>query len=306
MEPTLTPARLLPTRDGRYLCVAECGDPDGAPVFYFHGAPGSRIGGFAFDAMAREHGIRLLVPDRPGMGFSDPRPGRRVIDWAEDVNDAADALGLETFGVFGASGGGPYALAVAHELSDRLTATVAAMCPGPMADDARMLVDYNGMARFFLRQAPRSRLVMRAVVELMTRPSSADGKNKFTEIATDDLPTTDLEVQQWLMAMPALQTEQQEVRRQGLSFAAQDLTCIASRWGFSVGNIPGPVLLWHGEEDGAVPVSTARLLAEEIPDVTLHIVPGGHYIAFTEAPAVFTALAAAARRTPVGGDGVPA
>ena len=300
MQPTLTPARLLPLRDGRFLCIAECGDPDGRPVFYFHGAPGSRVGGLAFDTAAREHGIRLLVPDRPGMGFSDPRPGRRVVDWAEDVADAADALGLQDFGVFGASGGGPYALAVAHELSDRVTVTVAAMCPGPMADDARMLADYNAMARFFLRQAPRSRLVMRAVVGLMTRPSSADGKNKFTELATDDLPTTDLEVQQWLATMPAVQTEQHEVRRQGLAFAAQDLTCIASSWGFSVGDIPGPVLLWHGEEDGAVPVSTAHLLADVIPDVTLHVVPGGHYIAFTEAPAVFTALADAALSSRLG------
>jgi hypothetical protein len=31
--------------DGRTLAIAECGDPDGFPVFLLHGTPGSRFAG---------------------------------------------------------------------------------------------------------------------------------------------------------------------------------------------------------------------------------------------------------------------
>src|SRR5689334_9948453 len=121
---------LVRLRDERYLCVADLGDPHGVPVFFLHGGPGSRRGGAALDVKAREMGIRLLTPDRPGSGFSEPKPGRTVLDFADDVTDVADALGLERFGVFGGSGGGPYALACAYAIPDRVTLAVVASSPG--------------------------------------------------------------------------------------------------------------------------------------------------------------------------------
>lgn len=294
MEVLSNLTRLVQVRDGRYLCVVESGDPAGTPAFYLHGGPASRIGGLAFDEVAREHGIRLLTPDRPGMGFSEPRPGRRVADWADDIADIAASYGLDQFGVFGASGGGPYALACARYIPHLLTATVVASGIGPMADDDRMLADYNSVARFFLRRAGSHPRIMRLAVYLMTKPSKEDGKNKFTDMATGDAPKSDQEVQAWLESIPALAWEPVEVRRQGLRYAAQDLACIAGKWGFRVAEIGVPVMFWHGEEDGAVPVSNARLLSEQIPGSELHVVPGGHNIAFTESPAIFRALRAAA------------
>lgn len=58
--------------DGRRLAYAEFGKPDGYPVLYFHGSPASRpepmlIGDEAFS----KFGLRVIGPDRPGMGQSD-------------------------------------------------------------------------------------------------------------------------------------------------------------------------------------------------------------------------------------------
>ena len=64
------------------------------------------------DAASDEH-VRLIAPDRPGMGRSDPQPGHVVADWPADVAALADTLGLETFGVVGWSAGTPYAFACA-------------------------------------------------------------------------------------------------------------------------------------------------------------------------------------------------
>jgi pimeloyl-ACP methyl ester carboxylesterase len=71
------------TGSGRTLAYAETGDPDGAPVFYFHGLPGSRCD---FDRPLGQEtlegsGVRLIEVDRPGFGASlatMSERGRRV------------------------------------------------------------------------------------------------------------------------------------------------------------------------------------------------------------------------------------
>src|SRR3990172_1314809 len=101
--------------DGRKLAYAEFGPPDGHPVLYFHGAPSSRLEPlFLGDAELVRLGLRVIAPDRPGMGGSDFQPGRGFSHWPADVVALADALGLGKFGVFGVSGGGGYVSACAR------------------------------------------------------------------------------------------------------------------------------------------------------------------------------------------------
>ena len=64
----------------------------------------------------------LVAVDRPGVGQSDPLPGRRLLAWPDDVALLADGLGLDRFAVLGHSGGGPFATACAHALPERVTA----------------------------------------------------------------------------------------------------------------------------------------------------------------------------------------
>ena len=44
--------------DGRALTIAELGDPDGFPVFFLHGTPGSRFAGRAARERVREMSAR--------------------------------------------------------------------------------------------------------------------------------------------------------------------------------------------------------------------------------------------------------
>ena len=118
--------------DGRTLACLEFGDPAGPPVLYFHGYPGSRLEARVAADAARRLGLRLLAVDRPGFGQSTFQAGRTVGGWAADVAALADHLALERFSLVGVSGGAPYALACAAQLSHRL-ARVALVCPlGPL------------------------------------------------------------------------------------------------------------------------------------------------------------------------------
>jgi pimeloyl-ACP methyl ester carboxylesterase len=105
---------------GRRVALVEHGDPKGLPVFLLHGTPASRLGhGFA-DRRGRERGARLIVPDRAGIGRSDPWPDRTVAGYAGEVTALADAFGIDRFAVIGYSAGGPYAIAVAAGAGDRV------------------------------------------------------------------------------------------------------------------------------------------------------------------------------------------
>jgi pimeloyl-ACP methyl ester carboxylesterase len=73
----------------------------------------------------------VIALDRPGYGLSDFRPGRAISDWPADVAQAADALGIGRFSVAGASGGGPYALACAREIPDRVVRAAVISGVGP-------------------------------------------------------------------------------------------------------------------------------------------------------------------------------
>ena len=96
-------------KNGRTLGYAEYGDPEGKPVFYFHGFPTSRLDWPLCDheGITSELGIRIIAIDRPGTGLSAFKRHREILDWPDDVVELADALGIERFGVLGISGGGP-------------------------------------------------------------------------------------------------------------------------------------------------------------------------------------------------------
>src|SRR5215475_3198278 len=111
---------VLRLADGRALGYAEFGDSGGEPFFYFHGHPGSRLEARFAESAATAAGVRIIALDRPGYGLSDWQPGRAILDWPADVTEAADLLGIGGFSVVGGSGGGPYALACAYRLPDRV------------------------------------------------------------------------------------------------------------------------------------------------------------------------------------------
>jgi pimeloyl-ACP methyl ester carboxylesterase len=88
---------VLRLRGGRRLAYAEWGDPAGAPLFFFHAVPGSRLW---FDEPATAaRGVRLVTADRPGYGRSDLKEGASLISWAEDFEQLGTHLGIDRFAV---------------------------------------------------------------------------------------------------------------------------------------------------------------------------------------------------------------
>ena len=135
--------RSVMTSDGRTLTVREGGDPEGFPVLFISGTPGSSTIYEPHARDAAERGIRLFSYDRPGYGDSTRHKGRKVADCAPDIAAVCDALGVERFCVWGISGGGPHALAAAALMPDRVIAAAALASVAPY--DAEGLDFLEGM-----------------------------------------------------------------------------------------------------------------------------------------------------------------
>jgi len=109
-------------RDKRRLGFAEYGDASGKAVMHFNGSGGSRLEHPQDHSILSDLDVRLISTDRPGHGISDPQPGRKLLDWPDDIGQLADHLGVDKFHVMGWSAGGPHALACAYKMPDRILA----------------------------------------------------------------------------------------------------------------------------------------------------------------------------------------
>src|SRR3954454_7216355 len=99
-------AQVIPvvrTRTGRVLEVREYGDPGGDPAFFFHGLIGSHYQASYIAGKAKECGLRIIAPNRPGVGQSSFTPRKSPLEAVGDVEDVARNLQLDRFSVIGIS-----------------------------------------------------------------------------------------------------------------------------------------------------------------------------------------------------------
>lgn len=262
--------------DGRQVSYADHGDPTGPTVLSCHGTPESRLVESPVAALAGEMGFRLVVPDRPGFGQSDPKPDRTLLDWPADAAGLLDALGVGSFAVVGGSGGGPYAIACGVVLGDRVT-RVALVAPAEPQD---------APAHGFV---PREEAALRERGETMVRLIRDDPPG-FYALVAPDLSETDREREATMdQATIDWATEMfREAFRQGADAYVQDHLINAGRWSDLLPRLTRPTRIWQGDDDNNVPDEATRWLAARIPGAELSVLAGaGHSMTDELWPEVF-------------------
>ncbi|MHA6760803.1 alpha/beta fold hydrolase [Streptacidiphilus sp. PAMC 29251] len=288
------PGTTVELPDRRTLAVETSGSPRGKPVFLLHGTPGSRLGQAPRSALLSWMGIHLITFDRPGYGDSDRLPGRRIVDGAADVAAVADELGLKEFAVVGRSGGAPHAMACAALLPDRVTRTAVLMSLAPRG--AAGLDWYAGMAASNVRDYSSAQNGNPTLAPSL-RARSRDIRNDPYQLVAalkEEMPASDQRVvaDQGVRAM--LRANFREaMRSHDAGGWIDDVVAFNQHWGFDPADIPGQVLIWHGEDDVFCPVEHARWLADRIPRSRLRIAPGvAHFGVLRVLPAILQWAAA--------------
>ncbi|QLG49566.1 alpha/beta fold hydrolase [Natrinema halophilum] len=260
----------VPVGDDRQLAYAEYGCSDGVPVVFLHGTPGSRRLGALFETAARERGIRLLAPDRPGYGRSSPWPTHSVHDIGQVVDTVLDDAGVSTAGLIAFSGGGPYALAAAATHTDRI-GRVDVIAGATPPDDREKT---PATQRLLAGLATNTPLVLRGLFRgqawIATHlPPSFIVAQYTAENTVESIPDAAAEVvkEDFLEAFARY--------RRG---AVTEFHNATTNWDVSFDDIDTEVCLWHGENDTNVPISAVRRLRAKIPTAELRVLDDADHL----------------------------
>jgi pimeloyl-ACP methyl ester carboxylesterase len=273
MEPSPRVDERISLPDGRALAYAEYGDPAGRPVLFFHATPGYRRNPWASDAQLSSAGVRLVAPDRPGVGASTPQPGWRLLDWPNDVQHLADHLGLDCFAVVGFSNGGPHAAAVAYRLGPRVSGTVLVAPIPPL--DAPGALRQLGVPGWYYPAARRAPFVLRGLYAALAALARRDPR-RAERLLVGSMSDPDRR----LFARPAFAGRfGADLAGAGSRGVVDDERLMPLPWGFAPEQVTGPVRLWLGEHDKLVPPRAWLERPGGFPNGQTTVVPGsGHFL----------------------------
>jgi pimeloyl-ACP methyl ester carboxylesterase len=244
----------------------------GQPVVLLHGT--TAAAGFFLPLLGELEGVRMLAPDRPGHGLSDPigLPRDRFRDIAVAwVDGLLDALQLDNTALVGHSGGGVWALWYALAHPDRVTRLVLiappampnTRCPLPIR-----VMATPGLGELMSRIAPPTpRSVLRFarfMGEQATIAAHPDLIDLFVAAGRD--PVAD-------------RTGRAEIHTLASPFALLTPSGFRRRSRVRPDELRGvkmPTLLVWGEHDPLGTARDAQAVADLIPHGRLKVLPGGH------------------------------
>lgn len=277
----------------RTLAYLEVGDSQGPLVLHNHGGPSSRLEAELFDEHAAALGLRFVCADRPGIGRSDPQPGRSFESWADDLVRLADSLGASRFAVTGWSEGGPWALAAAAYLDPaRLVhvASIGGACYGTfganwVASQQSSIDALGGRLALHFRPGFSAMYALLGLTATHFEQSYAKTLVKAVCEADRVVLADDDVMQRFLDAS-------RECFHNGSGGLVDDAEILYQAWPFDITSVTRPVHFWQGGADTLVAESINATVADRTPGAVWHPVDsGGHFIALSHADEIL-ALAA--------------
>ncbi|HVV47215.1 MAG TPA: alpha/beta fold hydrolase [Bryobacteraceae bacterium] len=271
-------------RDGRTLAYMDRGPRQGTPILYFHGFQGSRLERVpGLDAILEKLNVRLISPDRPGLGLSTPSHARTIVGWAADVRQLAEQVldPDQPYSILGFSAGATYALACGQLPGLRAIALAGCMGLPHLISSWRR---YSEEAWKVLLSAKLA--AFRAATFLLIEKKQYDRMRTSWPDYLDDIKKELSYDDRRLLSIPEVEELFRENRREGYSQCPgcllQEVQALYSDPQIDLTHLAAcAVLLYHGTEDKVVPIAVARDLRDRIPSSKLTELPGrGHYFLY--------------------------
>jgi pimeloyl-ACP methyl ester carboxylesterase len=264
--------------DGRTLGYAEYGDSLGFPVFYFHGGQESRLSSMFMDSSAKTLNIRIISPDRPGIGISTFQEHRQFLDWGSDIAQLADSLGLDKYSVFGLSGGAPHVLACILTDSSRIehASIISGATPYDYKGSLKGMWVPVKLIHWFASMKNEKQLrkfIQNDFDGLVNKPE------KRIKQFQNYLPKPDKTL---MINHPEYGWEfidgSKESYRQGIDAVVQEWKLYVSDWQMELNTIHFPINLWYGSADKMAPIHRGNYYDNELPKSALKVIGNeGHF-----------------------------
>lgn len=268
--------KLVQLKNGT-IALEEYGDPAGSPVIFCHGWPSSRTMAELTDRAARELGLRIISPDRPGLGQSTLQSDRKLLDWPPLLEAMADHLGLGEFRMLAISGGAPYAYASGWALPDRVKAIAVVSGAPPIVE----LDDYDGLFplyRWMLALHGQRPELLRKLFGVARPFASIKLPIRLRPVLLKLLQPGDPAILRDAAAFEVCFESQRRAWRGSVEGVVVDARIFAEPWGFSLEEVKVPVRFWHGKTDRTFALRIAEEIASRLPNCRArYIERAGHY-----------------------------
>lgn len=249
--------------DNRKLAYAEFGAASGVPVVYCHGAGSSRLEPLLIgDDIFKHYGLRVIAPDRPGMGRSDFQRGRTLSDYPHDIRYLANKLEIGQFAIMGVSGGGPHAAACAAIIPERLSTVVIVSGAWSMdwPEATKHLALANRLIWTVAKRVPFALPLLQQLQSLLFKGSH----ERIRKGLQNFMPAPDYQAISKPDRLETLVKMTTEATYQGTKGSSWDLRLFVQDFGFRLDDIQIPVNLFHGVLDESVPLAMAQRGADMI------------------------------------------
>ncbi|NQX83008.1 MAG: alpha/beta hydrolase [Flavobacteriaceae bacterium] len=215
-------------------------------------------------------GVRGISISLPGVGNTDMKKGRKVIDWAsEDLQAVLDAENIESFMITGHSQGNPHAMAAAFYFGDRVTGLGlnAPLLPNDVTEDI-------GIAGALANESLKT-------TEELENPLNAYwffGLYLYVDLLAPSAPTqtlvnmgTNMDKDTVLVEMMRHTFSRSMVRGSAANTWESALD-VAYLWGFDPREVKTKnICVWHASDDTACPPEIGAWLAEFYQENGSHV-----------------------------------
>ncbi len=261
--------------DGRTLDLLDNHHKSDSAVLFHHGTPGNSTSWREWIDELSGGQMRAIAASRPGYGQSDRHRGRKVVDVVDDLSQVLDQFEVTKFVSVGWSGGGPHALAMSLDKRCAGVITLAGVGQYGQPDlDFLSGMGPENIEEFgvSLKGEGPLREWMNANAVAMQHVTGAGLREAFGGL----IGKADKEVLDGDFA-DEMAAGMRRALSHGFDGWIDDDLAFVQDWGFDLGAINIPVLLWQGDDDFMVPHSHSRWLASKIPTAQLNFIPeNGH------------------------------
>jgi len=273
----------------RRLAWRQYGDPAGRPALVVHQGLGCSVLPRGSDSLARDLGLRLICPERPGAGRSDPHPDFSFEAVGADMAALVRSLGARDLRVVGFMAGAPFALCAAAQLGGDVSRVMLASAR-PSGQMTETEADRAHRMVLFRRRLLRNSWLADLMFALLRRQLSPRQVERFVRTAASapsdaaylaDHPGVVGYICEYIV-------ESLAVTSRGI---ADEVKCAARNPTLDLSGLTAPVSVWHGADDpmasaeGIVAWMGGRVTETRVfPDV-------GHFMPLRQWPEILGWLA---------------
>ena len=196
------------------------------------------------------------------------------MNWASDIEELADSLGIDQFVVAGHSGGGPHALAIARHLPERVTkiGLASPLAPFDEPGNKKLVKDKDLSLIFHLSHL---KFLAKKAAKVEAQHYLKDIK-QFVQHCADTYPA-DHDLFTDPILEPMFEAEFTEALQNDGQGALADFWAFM-KWSFALEDIKQPVQLFYGDADTILSPRSAKHFQNRLPQCTTQMWSGAeHY-----------------------------